>query len=135
MTLQIRLADGSCSTGQLELWEQSPDNPDMVRLAFACLGQSPVLRDAENFFRALCAIRVCLEKMGILIVCYGASRNVYPSGMIESMGNAEKAYRLKLGCPGKLVDLVSIFDVGPDVEPVAVSEQEAFFAAWCKSLR
>jgi hypothetical protein len=46
-----------------------------------------------------------------------------------------KAYRLHLGQQAKNADLVEIFAVGSDVEPVSVEEQRAFFENWLESLR
>jgi hypothetical protein len=55
--------------------------------------------------------------------------------MIKSMGSGEQAYRLKLGFPAKIEDLVSIFDCDPKVNPVSVKEQLEFYDKWLKSLQ
>jgi hypothetical protein len=49
------------------------------------------------FFDALCAIRQRLEEQGAMLDCYGASLNVFPSGMSRDMGRGVKAYKLTLG--------------------------------------
>ena len=53
--------------------------------------------EASDYFEALCHIRTQLELEELRPVCYGASRNVYPSGMARSMGLGLKAYRTRLG--------------------------------------
>jgi hypothetical protein len=87
---------------------------------------------ASDFFDALCDIRTRLEANGWRPVCYGSSRNVYPSGMCRDMGRGLKAYRLKLGRVPTVDDLVPIFETGPDVEPSSVQEQRRFWDEWRK---
>jgi hypothetical protein len=90
---------------------------------------------ALDYFEAMCQIRIQLEALGSLLVCYGSSRNVYPSGMCRDMGRGLKAYKLRLGHQGKMADLVKILEVGPDVEPSTVADQREFFERWLKSLQ
>ena len=52
--------------------------------------------EAFDFFEAFCRIRLELEQEHLLPLCYGASLDVYPSGMSRSMGAGLKAYRMKL---------------------------------------
>jgi hypothetical protein len=79
-------------------------------------------------------VRRTLEAEGLLVNTYGASKNVWPSGMARSMGAGLKAYRMTPGKPSSLADLVPIFEVGPDVEPVTVAEQQKFCDQWFVSL-
>ena|ERR1700722_18017718 len=89
---------------------------------------------AFDYFEAMCQIRDQLEVSGWRPVCYGSSRNVYPSGMCRDMGQGLKAYKMQLGQRAALADLVKIFDVGPDVEPSSVEEQKQFWEEWLRSL-
>jgi len=41
---------------------------------------------------------------------------------------------MELGRPAFSTDLVSIFDVGPDVQPSSVEEQKRFWLQWLGSL-
>jgi hypothetical protein len=93
-----------------------------------------VSASADDVFFALVAVRRALEAEGLLLECYGASRNVWPSGMALSMNGGRLAYRMTLGQPGRQDDLVGIFETGPDVAPVTVQEQEAFVQQWRDSL-
>ena len=88
----------------------------------------------EDVLEAFCRIRVRLEELGLRPICYAAALNVYPSGMTRSMGSGVKAYRLTMGVPGRLADLVDIFDTNPGVRAVTVAEQRAYFQRWCESL-
>jgi hypothetical protein len=88
-----------------------------------------------DFFEALCKIRLELEKENLLLRCYGASLNVYPSGMCRDMGRGLKAYKMFPGKQGKADNLVRIFDVGDDITPSTVDAQKEFFWNWVKSER
>lgn len=57
------------------------------------------------------------------------------SGMGRDMGLGMKAYRMIIGKHARIGDLLGIFDVGPDVTPATVAEQEEFFEEWLKSDR
>ncbi|MGY4313770.1 hypothetical protein [Bradyrhizobium sp. JR3.5] len=94
-----------------------------------------VERTATDFFQALCDVRGLLAKDGLIPFCYGASLNVYPSGMARDMGQGLKAYKLTVGRQAKMSDLVEIFASGADVIPVSVAAQERFFHEWLASLR
>jgi hypothetical protein len=65
--------------------------------------------------------------------CYGASLNVFPSGMARDMGGGVMAYKLTLGQRGRMQDLVCIFDTGPNVQPTTVASQREYFDGWLKS--
>ncbi|MCK1736246.1 hypothetical protein IVA79_20405 [Bradyrhizobium sp. 138] len=91
--------------------------------------------EARDFFEALCLIRRQLEPEGLIPFCYGASLNVYPSGMARDMGAGLKAYRLTKGAHTRMTDLVEIFDAGPDVIPASVDVQEEFWREWLATPR
>ena len=89
----------------------------------------------RDFFEALCRLREQLAKLGLVPFCYGASRNVFPSGMMRDMANGLTAYRMEMGRRGKRTDAVRIFDSGADVDPVSVEMQKQFFDQWLQSFR
>lgn len=89
---------------------------------------------ATDFFDAFIEIREKLEGLQLIPFCYGASLNVYPSGMARDMGAGLKAYKLEIGCPAKRDDLVEIFEQGHDVIPSSVSNQREYFQSWLESL-
>jgi hypothetical protein len=114
----------------------SPSGPtcrDHVTLTLRCPIRE-ITRTASDYFEALARIREELECDGWRPVCYGNSRNVYPSGMSRDMGMGKKAYKMRLGQRAARADLVKIFDSGPDVEPSSVDEQKQFHREWLQSL-
>lgn len=91
---------------------------------------------APDYFEAFCRVRLHLEKEKLIPFCYGASLNVYPSGMCRDMGAGMTAYRISIGKQvDRKNDLVGIFTEAPDVIPASVSKQKAYFDEWIKSKR
>jgi hypothetical protein len=88
---------------------------------------------ASDYFKAFSIVRQELEKEGLQPLCYGASLNVWPSGMGRDMGAGLTAYRLTMGKHARREDLVDIFEYGPDVVPATVAQQKEFWEAWLKS--
>lgn len=88
--------------------------------------------EGRDFFEALQRSRLELEASGHRLLCWGASRNVWPSGMGRDMGRGLKAYENKLGlrCP----TLRAIFDSDPSVVVSSVSEQIAWNEEWHRSI-
>jgi hypothetical protein len=107
---------------------------DVCKLTCTYRGKS-IETEAADFFEALCLIRRQLEPEGLIPFCYGASLNVYPSGMARDMGAGLKAYRLTKGTHTRRTDLVEIFEAGPDVIPASVDAQEAFWREWLAAPR
>jgi hypothetical protein len=90
--------------------------------------------DAADYFEALCKIRTQLKIESLIPFCYGASLNVFPSGMSRDMSAGMTAYRLTLGKKPVRGDLVRIFDEGADVIPASVELQKEHFEDWRKSI-
>lgn len=128
-TVSAILPDGRNVEGIFHLSEEEQD----VGLSFELLGRR-LNAKASDYFEAMAEIRRELEKDSILLHCYGASKNVYPSGMGPDMGAGLKAYKMTLGKRARMEDLVFIFDTGDDVEPARVSEQKEFFERWLKEI-
>lgn len=87
----------------------------------------------EDFFSAFAEIRHQLERLNIRVLCYGACRNVYPSGMLRDMANGLKAYKLSLGKKADRSDVVGIFDRGPEMDIGSVDDQRRFYDQWLNS--
>lgn len=92
---------------------------------------------SEDFdcFSAFSRIREILEKEDLIPFCYGASLNVYPSGMCRDMGRGKIAYKNKMGRQTSRDDLVPIFEEGADVIPASVKNQREYFEEWLESLK
>lgn len=129
ISVQLVYPDKHISTGEFVIWEFDLNNPDWIRLGLRFNNQEIVVNNSD-YFHAMQEIRLQLEKDGIFLNCYGASRNVYPSGMSIDMGQGLKAYRLTLQEHAKISSLVSIFASGEDVILSTVAEQEQFYQDW-----
>jgi hypothetical protein len=90
---------------------------------------------ATDFFQALCDVRSLLARDHLIPFCYGASLNVYPSGMARDMGRGLKAYKLVEGRHARMEDLVEIFTEGPDVISASVDAQEQYYRDWLAAPR
>ena len=90
--------------------------------------------EATDYFKALQEVRRLMEADGLIPFCYGASLNVYPSGMSRDMAQGMVAYRTKLGRHAIQEDLVRIFDEGADVIPSFVAQQREFHEEWVQSI-
>ena len=121
--------------GEDEEWGMltSSDASDNCSLSFSFRGRR-VEATASDFFEAFCQIRLQLEAEALFPFCYGASLNVYPSGMSRQMSNGMSAYRLVHGTQATKDSLVHIFEQGHDVIPASVANQRDFFKAWVASL-
>src|SRR5262249_73940 len=107
---------------------------ELCHVTFQYRGRS-LSASAEDFFEALAQVRIQLEPDHLIPFCYGASLNVFPSGMSRGMGSGLKAYRLTMVRQALTNDLVFIFDSGPDVIPASVARQKEYFDDWIESLR
>jgi hypothetical protein len=113
-------------------WSEGEFSKRSCRISTAILGKQISCSD-RDFFEAFCRVRERLESDGLIPLCYGASKNVFPSGMLRDMANGLRAYRLIMGQCTRRGDGVSIFDIGPDVEPVSVQDQAEFYRQWLES--
>jgi hypothetical protein len=112
----------------------SLQNGEECTLSLAYRGRH-ISASARDFFEAFCEIRLQLEPEALIPFCYGASLNVYPSGMSRDMSKGLMAYRLVSGSQATRESLVRIFEHGHDVIPSSVANQKAFFAEWLASLK
>jgi hypothetical protein len=89
--------------------------------------------ERTDYFKALQDVRELMEADGLIPFCYGASLNVYPSGMSRDMAQGMVAYRMTLGRSTSREDLVRIFDEGADVIPSYIVQQREFHEKWILS--
>jgi hypothetical protein len=125
-TFSVRLVGGA--DGERATFEVSDVEG---RCLLVCRYRDKTITSEESdFFESLVSIRRQLQPYGLIPYCYGASLNVFPSGMGRDVGRGLKAYKMTVGKHANLVDLVGIFDEGPDVVPADVEAQEQFFRDW-----
>ena len=135
--LPLHCPDGTVLRAKLETrgqgFGEAPEEALFwLELHFA--GRTLVASSPDDFFDALLQLRAQLESEGLLLGCYGSSRNVYPSGM-DRNSSSSKAYRSRVGKQSGADDRVNLFDTGPDVEPVTIAEQEAFRSECLAAMR
>ena len=104
-------------------------NNSKCHVAVSCRGRG-YAGEAADYFAAFVQVRQQLEAEGLVPVCYGASLDVYPSGMCRDRGAGIQAYKLAIGSSPERTDLRHIFDTGPDVKPASVADQLAYFERW-----
>ena len=87
-----------------------------------------------DYFEALREVRKQMEVEALIPFCYGASLDVYPSGVSRDMAQGMVAYRTTLGRSTTRDDLVRIFDEGPDIILSYVAQQYEYHEKWIQSL-
>ena len=133
--ITVILADGSRVPAKLPADEIYTQDNEICRISLEQGSEVRVAESEEDFFEALKRLRLDLEKTGALLHCFGASENVYPSGMQKSMGPAILAYKTRIGAPALSKDIVNIFEADETVVPSTVEQQERFRQKWFDSLR
>lgn len=93
----------------------------------------PVVRyEGEDLFECMVGLRLALEGIGARILCAGARRDVYPSGMSRQMAGGRIAYKLRIAEPA--ADRVDIFDVVDGDSVGTIEEQREYYKTWQKSI-
>lgn len=126
--IDVKTADGYTVAALVRFRESDPDC--WLQLVAAGIAETAT---GTDYFASFAEIRRRLAKSDLLPQCYGASRNVWPSGMARDMGEGLAAYKLTMGRPAE--ERVHIFASGPDIDPVDPEEQRAFARAWFRSLK
>jgi hypothetical protein len=124
--------DGSRAAADLHIERRKDDGRTLFAITLERDGKTFDGTSEEGFFHALRRLRLELEKDNILLCCFGASEDVYPSGTQVSSGGT-KAYRRRLGAPALLKDAVDIFASDDSVKPATVEQQEKFRERWLAS--
>ena len=132
--VDLVLIDGSRQSVEFIIEEKVEEGTTLYAITLNQNDRTVAEMSEEGFFDALRKIRIELEKDGTLLHCFGASEDVYPSGMQISMGPALLAYKMHLGRPSLSKDIVNIFDSDDSVKPSTVAQQELFRESWIRSL-
>lgn len=90
--------------------------------------------EGSDYFKSMVLFREELENNGAKLLCNGARKDVYPSGMSRSMGQATKAYVLSIGEQARASDKVDIFDQADKQLVSTIEEQNMHFKKWVSSL-
>lgn len=117
----------------IQLWDEEEHDNSKVKIAFI-FKDTIIEKIAITYWEALRETRSILEEQNILLICYGASINVFPSRMQLDMGYGVWAYKLTLGQPAKKKDIVWLFDTGVDVIPSTIETQYEYYQNWWNSI-
>jgi hypothetical protein len=128
--VEVRMKNGSTKTAKIEWGADAEDNYESRAFVCVTLGGKSERKAAFDFYTAFQRARHVFESEGCRFLCYGASLNVWPSGMVRDMGMGRTAYKLQRDRDTTLDDLVPIFESGDDVVPSTVEEQCAYANAW-----
>jgi len=88
----------------------------------------------EDLFKSMILIREHLKKEGTILLCNGARRDVYPSGMSRGMGKGRKAYTLVIGEQARKANLIDIFDYAEPSMIAGIESQLEYYEEWKHSL-
>ena len=128
--VKIQLKDGAIKEGEVVFTVAPP-----WRLVLSGLILPIQEFSGDDLFEALVALRLELEKTGARLLCDGARPDVFPSGMLRSMGSGRKAYITRIGASASGTDLVDIFEYAKPEAVGSVEQQKVFHERWVKSLR
>ena len=117
-----------------EIWLSEADFEAAYTIKCSLGGGNLISNSRDGYFDALLKLRIELEQVGMLISCFGASVDVYPSAMQLSMGGARLAYRLTLGRQALRENIVDIFESDASIIPSTVADQREFYNEWLESL-
>ncbi|WP_342512332.1 hypothetical protein MKY34_17155 [Sporosarcina sp. FSL K6-1522] len=131
--IKLAMNDGKLFCGILKLYEESPDDEDVVLIELSILDDT-ISCEHENFFQALQSLRQQLEDKRLQVMCNVAALNVYPSPMQLAMGSGRLAYKLEFGKPALTANLVDIFGFDDSLKFVKIEEQLSYYSKWVKSL-
>ena len=121
--LPMLCPDGSRVEAKVE-WEDVKYGE--YRVAIECGGRFSEGKRAD-YFDAMEEARLPFEADGYRLLCYGASLNVFPSGMGRDWTQGQESYQFIENGPKVTKD---IFQTGEDVIPATVKEQRLFFLQW-----
>ena len=82
--VEVQLPDGETALAQCVLDLTYIGNRREAKLTLTVAGRE-VSSTEDDYFDAMCGVRRVLEQEGMQLRCYGASLNVYPSGMLRDM--------------------------------------------------
>lgn len=131
IAVRIRRLDGSEVQATLSFARAEPTWLALTTdLAFT------VRFEGVDLFACLQDLRRHLRTKSEILLCNGARRDVFPSGMSRQMSGGRIAYKLQMvGRPPGRDDLIDIFGACEPEAVATVDEQREFHEQWASSLR
>lgn len=106
---------------------------DKVTINLNVIDKSFFSLERSNFFDCLIDIRNSLAALNWIILCNGARKDVYPSGMRRQMNKGLMAYQLTFGQAVADSDLVDIFQECSEENITTPELQKVYFEEWFES--
>ena len=134
-TVQVDLLDRN--TNSVIRAEFEYDTERLFVLTLHIPGKQAISANERDYFESFCKIRRQLEPQGLIPLCIGARRDVYPTGMSRQMGGGLRADIHKMNIRSSAndpVDLVYIFAPAPRELVTTVAEQRDYFKDWVESV-
>jgi hypothetical protein len=129
--INLVLADGTRRPAELLADEiQESEGVMLYRITLTDDGREVIGTAEQGYFDAMLNLRSKLETENVLLECFGASEDMWPSPMQFSMGPAHLAYRMQMGRQAMQADIVDIFDAHQRVRPSTVEAQRLFHGKW-----
>ena len=129
--LKIQLAGGQISDSKLVAFtnfaSESSAGATCLELMIDNVGR--FYKQSNNYFDALIALRMELEPLGIKLLCFGARKDVWASGMQRDMDAGMRAYLLSAHGEGRKPER-SIFEFAVPESIGTVLEQREYADAW-----
>ena len=134
--VKVQLADGRISEAELVSFAKyaSESFAGATRLELQIENVGHFLQESHNYFDALVDLRRELEPLQIKVLCFGARKDVWASGMQRDMGAGLAAYLLSAEGEGRKPEQ-SIFDYAPPETIGTVDEQREFAENWLNAKR
>ena len=134
--IKIQLADGEISDSELIAFTRyaSEFSAGTTCLEVTIDNVGRFYKESNNYFDALIGLRKELEPLGIKLLCFGARKDVWASGMQRDMAAGVMAYLLSAEGEGRKPEQ-SIFDFAPPESIGTVREQHAYADAWIDQKR
>jgi hypothetical protein len=134
--VKVQLADGRVSDAELVSFAKysSESYAGATCLELQLEKVRRFYHESHSYFDALIELRKEFEPLQIKVLCYGARKDVWASGMQRDMGAGLTAYLLSAKGEGRKPEQ-SIFDYAPPETIGTVDEQRKYHEDWLNTKR
>lgn len=132
--VKVQLADGRITGAELYFFAKyaSESYPGGAYLELHIENAGSFYGESHNYFDALINLRKELEPLQVKVLCFGARKDVWASGMQRDMGAGLSAYLLSAEDEGRKPEQ-SIFDYALPETIGTVDEQQKYFENWANT--
>jgi hypothetical protein len=134
--VKVHFADGRVSDAELVSFakysSETYAGATCLELQIENIGR--FYQESHSYFDALIDLRKELEPLQIKVLCFGARKDVWASGMQRDMDAGSTAYLLSAKVEGRKPEQ-SIFDYAPPETIGTVEEQRKYSEDWSQAKR